>query len=145
DLTTGQIASWSQKSSSETPIIFVIGYDAADQIISAFGSQNGKLVKTFAYTYDLVGNRLTEQVDQSVRHFSYNALNELTSSDDTGQDAVTFEWDAAHRLTSLSSANDSTQFSYDGLGRCVGIRRSVNGVEVSNRRLVWCENDILEE
>ena len=102
-------------------------------------------MKTFSYSYDPAGNRLTEQIDGTISHFFYNALNELTSSDGTGGDAVTYEWDAEHRLTSMSSGNKSTQFTYDGLGRRVGIRQLVDGSEVSNRRFVWCDDVICEE
>jgi RHS repeat-associated protein len=39
----------------------------------------------------------------------------------------------------------STQFTYDGLGRRVGIRQLLDGTEVSNRRFLWCDSDICEE
>ena len=48
-------------------------------------------------------------------------------------------------MISVTSGNQTTKFTYDGLGRRVGIRFLVNGAEVSNRRFVWCDEDICEE
>jgi YD repeat-containing protein len=46
------------------------------------------------------------------------------------------EPDAEHRLTSVTSGNEHTEFVYDGMGRRVCIRQLVNGVEMSKRRFV---------
>lgn len=145
DVPTGQITSWSQQAGAETPSIYSLAYDLVDQLISASLSEGGKVVKTFGYSYDSASNRLTEQVDAATRQFSYSALNQLTSVEgDTGLDA-TYEWDAEQRLISVTSRNQTTQFTYDGIGRRVGIRQLVNGGEVSNRRFVWCDNEMCEE
>ncbi len=45
----------------------------------------------------------------------------------------------------MNSGNQSTQFIYDGLGRRVGIRKLVDGSEVSDRRFIWCDDEICEE
>lgn len=79
DVPTGQITSWSQQAGTQTPSIYSLAYDPVDQLISASVSEGGNVVKTFGYSYDPAGNRLTEQVDATTRQFSYNALNELTS------------------------------------------------------------------
>ena len=42
---------------------FALGYDAANELTSATGSQNAAVVKTFAYTYDPGQNRVAEQVE----------------------------------------------------------------------------------
>ena len=142
---TGQITSWSQQADTQTPSIYSFAYDPVNQVTAASISAGGKVVNNFNYSYDPASNRLTEQVDATTRQFSYNALNELTSVEgDTSVDA-TYEWDAEHRLISVTSGNQNTQFTYDGLGRRVGIRQLVNGAEVTNRRFVWCDNDIREE
>lgn len=142
---TGQIKSWSQQAGAETASIYSFTYDAVDQLTAAFVSEEGNIVKTFGYSYDPVGNRLTEQVDTATRQFSYNALNELTSADGNIGSDTTYQWDAEHRLISVTGGNQETEFTYDGLGRGVGIRSLVNGVEISNRRFIWCDNDICEE
>jgi RHS repeat-associated protein len=142
---TGQITTWSQQVDTQTPSISSFTYDAVDQLLSASVSEGGNVVKTFGYSYDPASNRLTEQIDATIRQFSYNALNELTSVEGDASPAATYQWDAEQRLVSVRSGNQTTQFTYDGLGRRVGIRQLVNGAEVSNRLFVWCDNEICEE
>jgi RHS repeat-associated protein len=145
DVPKGRITSWSQQVGTQTPSIYGFDYDDANQLKSASVSEGGNVVKAFVYSYDPASNRLTEQVGTTTQQFSYNALNELTSVEgDTGLDA-TYQWDAEHRLISVTSGNHNTEFIYDGLGRRVGIRQLVSGAEVSNRRFVWCDNEICEE
>jgi RHS repeat-associated protein len=108
-------------------------------------SEEGNVAKTFGYSYDVAGNRLTEQVDATIRQFSYNTLNELTTVEGDVRLDTAYQWDAEHRLISITSGNHRTEFTYDGLGQRVGIRQAVNEAEVSNRRLVWCDDEIFEE
>jgi RHS repeat-associated protein len=145
DVPTGQITSWSQQAGAEPPSIYKLAYDPVDQLTAASVSKGDDIVKTFGYSYDLASNRLTEQVDATTRQFSYNALNQLTSIDGDDSPEATYEWDAEQRLVSISSGNQATQFTYDGLGRRVGIRQLLKGAEVSNRRFLWCDNEICEE
>lgn len=145
DVPTGQITSWSQQAGAQTPSIYSFAYDPVDQLISASVSEEDKVVKTFGYSYDPASNRLTEQVDATKREFSYNALDELTSVEGDAGLAATYQWDAEQRLISVSAGDQETHFTYDGIGRRVGIRQLVNGAEVTNRRFVWCDSDICEE
>jgi RHS repeat-associated protein len=142
---TGQISTWSQQTGTQTPAVYSLGYDDVDQLTSARVSRNGNVVRNFLYSYDPAGNRLTEQIDAETIHISYNALNELSSSDSAAGEATTCGWDAEQRLASMTSGNRSAQLTYDGLGRCAGIRQLVGGSEVSDRRFVWCEDKIYEE
>jgi RHS repeat-associated protein len=141
DDATGRITSWALTMGAQTSL-YTFGYDDADQLRSATASPT---LDSFNYTYDLAGNRLTEQIGSATTHFSYNALNELTSVSGATDTAATYQWDSEQRLTAVNTGNQSTQFAYDGLGRRVGIRKLVNGSEVSNRRFIWCDNEICEE
>lgn len=140
-----RITTWSQKSGTEAPIVYSFGYDTANQLISASGVQGGNVAKTFAYTYDLAGNRLVEQISSATNEASYNALNQLTTIADGPGSSGTYKWDAEHRLVAVDTGNQRTEFSYDGLGRRVGIRQLLNGSEMSNRQLLWCDGEICEE
>jgi RHS repeat-associated protein len=145
DVPTRQITSWSQQAGAQTPAIYSFTYDLVDQLTAASVSESGNVVKTFGYSYDPSSNRLTEQVDATTRQFSYNALNELTSVEGDASPPATYQWDAENRLISVISGNQNTEFTYDGLGRRVGIRSLVNGAEMSNRHFVWCGYEICEE
>jgi RHS repeat-associated protein len=140
-----RITSWSQQSGTDIPLISTLTYDGADQLHSVLVSQGTTVINSFNYTYDFASNRLTEQIGLTATQLFYNALNELTSVDGGASAAATYQWDAEQRLVAVNSGNQSTQFTYDGLGRRVGIRKMVGGSEVSNRLCVWCDDHICEE
>jgi RHS repeat-associated protein len=144
DQAADRITSWSQRTSALEPLVHGITYDAADQLAGVSVTNAGALVGSFGYTYDLLGNRLTETVHGTTRTASYNALNQLSTSSGPGLERR-LEWDVKERLVAVTAGNDRTEFTYDGLDRLVVVRRLVNGVEGSVRRLLWCGNEICEE
>jgi RHS repeat-associated protein len=83
------------------------------------------------WTYDKVGNRLTETRPSGTVSYSYNAGDELTSSSDgttttnysydadgreTGKGAASFGYDMAGDLTSATVGGATTTYGYDGTG-----------------------------
>jgi RHS repeat-associated protein len=144
DIPAGRITSWSQQAAVQSPSIFTFGYDPVNQLVSATVTNSGALVNTYAYSYDPAGNRLSEQVGTSNYTATYNALNQLSTSTAPGV-SRTNEWDGANRLVAVNSGNQRTEFTYDGLGRMVGIRQLISGVETSHRRFVWSRRQIREE
>ena len=145
DIPRRLITSWSQQSDTQPPFVYSLGYDAADQLTSAAAAQAATTTQTFDYTYDPAANRLSEQIGTATTNLSYNALNELTASDGPGSAAMTYQWDAEHRLVSATSGSQSTQLTYDGHGRCTGILQSTGGAETSNRLFLWAGGQIREE
>ena len=145
DTPRGLITSWSQQSDAQPPSVYSLGYDAADQLTSAAVSQAGTTTQTFGYSYDPAANRLSEQIGTTTTNLSYNALNELTASDSAEVATMTYQWDAEHRLTTVTSGNESTRLTYDGHGRCTGILQSTGGAETSNRLFHWVGGQIREE
>jgi RHS repeat-associated protein len=139
-----RITSWSQQSDTQTPSVYVPTYDAMDQLFSVAVTQAATTTQTFRYTYDLAGNRLSEQIGASVTNLSYNALNQLTASDAPDPTATTFQWDAEHRLFSTTSGNQSTSLGYDGYWRCTYIGQASGGV-LTERRFLWAGGQIREE
>jgi len=80
----------------------------------------------FYYTYDAVGNRLTEETHLETNAYVYDDANRLASVnsvnytfDDNGNllnDGVsTYTYDAANRLTAVSGPSSAT-YAYNGLG-----------------------------
>ena len=139
------ITSWSQQSDAQPPSVYTLGYDAADQLTSATVAQAGTTTQTFGYTYDLASNRLSETIGAAVTNLSYNALNQLTASGAVGGTPTTYQWDAEHRLTAVTSGNLTTQLTYDGHGRCVGIEQLTSGAVTSSRLFLWHHDQICAE
>ena len=144
DVPAGRITSWSQQAGASSPSLYSFGYDAANQLLSVNITNGGMPVNAFTYSYDPAGNRLTERIEASTYLASYNALNQISTSTAPGA-SRTNEWDAEGRLTAVTTGNRRTEFTYDGLGRTVGIRQLLNGSEVSHRHFLWCGAEICEE
>ncbi len=144
DLLADRITTWSQQAGAQPPDLHAFGYDAADQLLAATVTNAAMLVNTFAYAYDPLGNRLTEQVGTTNYSATHNALNQISTSTAPGA-SRTNEWDAKDRLVAVTAGNQRTEFTYDGLSRMVGIRQLLNGSEVSLRRFLWCDDEICEE
>ncbi len=115
------------KTDMQTGVTTNYGYDAIYQLLSATQGAT----TTESYTYDPVGNRLS---DLTTSGWSNNTSNELTSrpgvsytfdnngntltkADSTG--TTTYAWDFENRLTSvtLPGSGGTVQFSYDPFGR----------------------------
>jgi RHS repeat-associated protein len=144
NIPAGRIMSWSQQIGAQAPSIYNFGYDSANQLISAAVTNSGALINAFGYAYDTAGNRLVEQANVASNSATYNALNELTTST-SAVTLYTNEWDAANRLVAVNTGTNRTEFTYDGIGRVVSVRKLTNGVEASLRRLLWVGNEISQE
>jgi len=145
DIPAGRIATWSQQAGAQTPSVYSFGYDAADQLLSGVITNAGVLTGSFAYGYDSLGNRLTESANGAATTASYNALNQINTTQNGSGSSRTNEWDAENRLVAVNVGNQRTEFSYDGKSRLAGIRQLVNGSETSHRLFVWCGDQICEE
>jgi RHS repeat-associated protein len=145
DIPRSQITDWSQQAGAQSPDLFSFAYDAGNQLLSATVTNSGVLVNTFAYSYDTVGNRLTELAGGRTATSTYNALNQLSSRANVAINSRTNEWDGLNRLTAVNSGTSRTEFAYDGMDRVAYIRQLQNGSETSFRRFVWCEGRICEE
>ncbi len=94
----------------------------------------------FHYTYDAVGNRMTQETHEETNTYVYDIANRLIEVD-----GVTFIWDNngnliqddtriygydyANRLTLVLMDGDTYNFEYNGLGD--RLRQSVNGMPAS--------------
>lgn len=89
----------------------------------------------FHYTYDPVGNRLTEVTQAGTTNYAYDIANRLTSVDGVTyawdprsnmlSDGVsTYSYDRANRLTTVVQGANTYTFGYNGLGD--RLRQTVN-------------------
>ena len=77
----GQITQWTEQADAQTPSVWTMQNDAADQLLGvSVQSPAGAILKRFAYNYDLMGNRTSEQIDSNVSQAGYNGLNELINA-----------------------------------------------------------------
>jgi len=139
-----RITAWSQQAGAQPPDLHTFTYDDANQLLSDTVTNAGTPINSFAYTYDPLGNRLTEQVGASNYTATYNALNQISITTAPGA-SRTNEWDAKDRLVAVNASNQRSEFTYDGQSRMVSIRKLGDGVEVSFRRFVWCDDKLCEE
>jgi RHS repeat-associated protein len=91
---------------------------------------------TYHYTYDAVGNRLTQTTQLAVNSYQYDVANRLASVngvnytwDNNGNllnDGVnTYAYDSANRLTSMSNQSTVSSYQYNGMGD--RLQQTVNG------------------
>jgi RHS repeat-associated protein len=142
---SGRILTWKQQvdTAAATAASWTLGYDNADQLLSASISQSGSPTKNYSWTYDAAGNRKTEMVDGSTTTFNYNALNELVNNSSTLPN-TTYEWNAENRLVATNTGTARTQLYYDGFGRRVRIVEKNNGNVVSDSKYLWCGLSLCE-
>jgi RHS repeat-associated protein len=160
----GLIKTWTKNNPSlPTAQRIDLGYDNADQLLTASvkDSTTSALIKQYIYGYDLAGNRTSERIGNKTTVATPNNVNELVSQsgainrtltyDLNGSlindgSSRTFEWDAANRLVAVnySGTTNRSEFSYDGLNRCVKIVEKTDGVVNSIRKFVWCGTEKCE-
>ena len=76
----GEIQSWSTQLDSSSSQTAYFQYDVAQQLTSALMPTTvGNPSQAFVYQYDSSGNRVQEQIDNSVTGSTYNYLNQLTA------------------------------------------------------------------
>jgi len=106
-------------------------YDGMDRLAGVcFQSGNcpGGSDPFVRWTYDGVGNRLTEQRPSGVTNYTYNVADELTQAgaaaytyDQNGNELSsgprTFTYDGANQLTATTGGGTTTTYTYDGIGK----------------------------
>lgn len=139
-----RITTWSQQGGAQPPDLSTFGYDLVDHLVSASVTNGGVLVNSFAYAYDLLDNRLSEQVGLSNAVATYNPLNQINTTT-AGGTSRTNEWDGRNRLSAVNVGPLRTEFTYYGDNRLASIRQLSGGGEISYRRLMWSDGEIREE
>ncbi len=160
----GEIKTWTKNYPGlATPQRYDLTYDNADQLTNAplKNTSTNALVRQYIYGYDLASNRSSERVASQTTTSTPNNVNEITSQSGATNRSLaydlngsltndgaarTFEWDGANRLVAINyTANTNrSEFTYDGLNRCVKVVEKTNGSIASTRKFVWCGNEKCE-
>jgi RHS repeat-associated protein len=140
----GCLLSWAQQRGANPARVLLAGYDLADRLT---GATNSNPVDVYAYAYDAANNRLSEAINAAAATASYNALNELTALSTSAHPNQTYEWDAENRLAAINypASGQRTELTYDGVNHVVRIVEKSAGVQTSDRRFVWCNQELCEE
>jgi RHS repeat-associated protein len=162
--TEGQLKTWTKNYPGLTaPQRFDLGYDYADQLLTAplKKTTNNALIRQYTYGYDLASNRTSEQVGNSTTASTPNNVNEITSQSGGTNRTLsydlngsltsnggtrTFEWDGANRLVAINytGTTQRTEFTYDGLNRCVKLVEKTGTTVNSTRKFVLCGTEKCE-
>ncbi len=123
------------------------GYDASDRLTSVCfqaGSCSGASDPFIRWSYDKVGNCLSEQRPSGTTVYSYDARDRLLQAgstsytyDENGNQLSaggrTFAYDLANRLKSTTLGNTTTTYAYDG----DGVRVQASTGQQANRRTIF--------
>ena len=140
----GQITTWTNVWDALPKRVWVLNYDAANQLVGAVRTDGSTPLSTNTYAYDPAGNRILAAVDGSTNRVTYNALNQIMASGTDPVNDITYDWDAVHRLIAVTQGNHRSEFSYDGLDRRVRIVEKTNGVVVADNYFLWCGTELCE-
>src|SRR5690606_3863774 len=108
----GRIASRTETIGGGAPVSWTYTYDDADRLVGVASGVQGE-----SYTYDAVGNRLTDALG---RTYAYDAQHRLTSVTGGGPTAL-FTYTPQGELATRVQGGDTTTYSYDALGRLTGV------------------------
>jgi RHS repeat-associated protein len=82
------------------------------------------------------------------RNYGRDNNGNITSSsspDGSGAPNATYEWDAADRLIAINIGTHRTEIQYDDLGRRSHLTEKDSGNVTSEKRFLWCDNELCEE
>jgi RHS repeat-associated protein len=104
-------------------------YDLAGQLLSEASTKNAS---TVAYTYDLGGNRLSVSLDGQVFvSYGYDDASRLTTIT-RGSNVFSFGYNNANRRTSLSYPNGiATSYTYDTLSRLTNLTAALGQTTIT--------------
>jgi RHS repeat-associated protein len=110
-------------------------YDLAGQPLS---EQSSKNASTVAYTYDAAGNRLTLGLDGTLFvSYAYDDASRLTSIT-RGTNVFGFGYDVVNRRTSMTYPNGvNTAYTYDNLNRLLRLKADKGATAITDFQYVY--------
>ena len=146
-----------ETTTGSAPVTKSFGYDQMDRLTSVCfqaGTCPGGSDPFIRWTYDGVGNRLSEQRPSGTTSYTYDARDRLLSAgatsytyDANGNELAagsrTFTWDLANRLKTTTLAPTTTTYTYDGDG--IRTQASTGTTNQSKTNFTWDVNRSLPQ
>lgn len=99
----GTILGVVEERAGQANVTWTYAYDSATRLRSAKRVVTGGTTRTYAYTYDGAGNRLTQSINGVTTNYTYNAFGQLT-----GDGTKTYQYDAYGNLEWEKTAGENS-------------------------------------
>ncbi len=110
----GQVTNIAYPNGTSTAYI----YDTAGRVMGITHVNSSDTFASFSYTYDAVGNRLSEVSTAGTTTYSYDALSRLTGVTYPDGEAVIYSYDSmGNRKAMTSTVSGSLAYTYDAADR----------------------------
>lgn len=135
-------------------------YDGLSQVTGGVLSNHTTPISSHAYTFDMIGNRLTSNDNGNSKQYTSNNLNQYTTINSTNltYDAdgnmlsdgqFTYGYDALNQLVSVENATDKQVFIYDFMGRRIitesYMKNGEDWIRVTRRRYIYQGWNVIAE
>jgi RHS repeat-associated protein len=140
----GRILTWGQSEDGGSPDLWNAGYDTADQLTSVNVTKSGSPTASYAYVYDLSGNRTQKTESSIVRSSSYDSLNRIVQTTSSEPQAL-YRWDAENRLVSIQKGLVRFELAYNGDHKMARLREFSGKLLARDETFLWCNETICEQ
>jgi RHS repeat-associated protein len=136
--------------SGRAPSTTTYSYDVSDRLTQVCYQTNcpNGTDPYISWTYDKVGNRLTETRPSGATTYTYNSGDELTQAGSVGytydvdgnqltSGAKTYSYNVAGQMTSVNDGTTSTAYAYDGNGL-----RASSSTGTASTSFIWDTNSL---
>ncbi len=112
----GNITNWTEQADTNTPTVAVMQYDPVNQLLNSSTFSNtfaGAVLKQYAYSYDMAGNRTSEQIGTTtnepvaISQSFYNDDNQVTNRVSNSR-PLTFAGSISKQATVIIAGNAAT-------------------------------------
>ena len=126
-----QITSWTQQTDNNDPQNWANQYDAEGKLtgVSVTDTITNAVLHQYAYLYDAVGNRTSEQIDGNVTGATYNNLNQMTGQSGGGKMVFSGSTGTVPSMVTVGGNAATTSYTTNFLG-VASVTSGTNNVPV---------------
>jgi RHS repeat-associated protein len=127
---TGNVITWRHQADSHA-VLWTYGYDLADQLTGAVKRTTNTpatVLNRFTYSYDSAGNRIAEQIDDTLLGAIHDNMNRLVSQEPTG--GLTFSGNVSEPADVLIQGHKATVSSDNSFRATVPVTSGTNPVTI---------------